>query len=157
MNILRTNFHHIHISIMRHFYFWIIVVKKKHQKKIFFFFFFENMECGKEIFYREFSTRSDEKYFEKIFFFFNYFLNFFLYRIYLIDFQNNKFFINDAQTSTFYLFFFYIFSSKELEEFNLTNFRNKFLYNRSIISGRMREEVDKQISGQIDLLEGGKR
>lgn len=27
------------------------------------------MECGKEIFYREFSTRSDEKYFEKIFFF----------------------------------------------------------------------------------------
>lgn len=83
MNILRTNFHHIHISIMRHFYFWIIVVKKKTLEKNFFFFFFENMECGKEIFYREFSTRSDEKYFEKIFFFFNYFLNFFLYRIYL--------------------------------------------------------------------------
>lgn len=43
----------------------------------------------------------------------------------------------------FIYLFFYIFSSKELEEFNLTNFRNKFLYNRSIISGRMREEVDK--------------
>lgn len=43
--------------------------KKKTLEKNFFFFFFENMECGKEIFYREFSTRSDEKYFEKFFFF----------------------------------------------------------------------------------------
>lgn len=69
MNILRTNFHHIHISIMRHFYFWIIVVKKNTRKKFFFFFFLKIWNVERKFFIENFQLDPTKNISKKFFFF----------------------------------------------------------------------------------------